>query len=201
MRHMAFLFPINGNICATGRQLSSQSVIVTLSGPWWPFLSPSLGPYFPRTRWGHLVNLMQTLTGIHSHSSWTSFLEKRGCSVGCPLGLVLLLVAPLILFQTALSQEKATHLSHKVGHRSSTENKRRPELWGLPGQRWLENSRELLSWFQSLMLLKHWPKQTWEGMDLLASMTWSRIIIEENQDRIWKRSRGRNYEGTIMTTY
>lgn len=128
IRHMAFIFPINGNICAAGRQLSSQSVIVTVSGPRWPFLSPSLGLYFPRTRWGHLVNSFQTLSGIHSHSSWTFFLEKRGCSFGYPLGIVLLLVAPRILFQPALSREKATHLSHKMGHRPSSENKRRPEL-------------------------------------------------------------------------
>lgn len=78
IRHMAFIFPINGNICAAGRQLSSQSVIVTVSGPWWPFLSPSLGLYFPRTRWGHLVSSIQTLMDILSRETRLLFRLASG---------------------------------------------------------------------------------------------------------------------------
>lgn len=183
MRHMAFIFPINGNICATGRQLSSQSVIVTVSGPWWPFLSPSLGPYFPKTRWGHLdvlsreTRLLCRLSSGHCASPSGSSNSFSACFVSRE--------------SNSSQPQSGTQIQHWKQEKARTVR----IVWA-----------KVTGEFKGVIVLVSVPhatqtltKATWEGMDLLAYMTWSRIITEENQDRMWNRSRGRNYKGTIIT--
>lgn len=58
----------------------------------------------------------------------------------------------------------------------------------------------LRSWFPSTAELKHCPKASWDREVMFVYTPWSKSIIEENQRRNRTRSRGRDHEGTLLTS-